>query len=157
MVSHDRLVYVCDRVNNRIQVFRADGTFVEEAFFDTSTLRSGSVWDLAFSSDQEQTYLYVVDGVNEQVRVVDRRSLELLTTFGDGGRQPGQFFGVHSVAADSKGNLYTTETYTGARLQRFLLKGVGLVPRQQGAPWPVQDAPASAHASPERGVARNRP
>ena len=81
------------------------------------------MWDLAFSADPDQTYLYVADGVNEQIHVARRLTLEWLTSFGDGGRQPGQFFGVHNLATDSKGNLYTTETYTGARLQRFLLKG----------------------------------
>jgi DNA-binding beta-propeller fold protein YncE len=136
MLSRDGLVYVCDRVNNRVQVFQKDGTFVQEAFFMTKTLRSGAVWDMAFSSDPEQTYLYIVDGVNEQVHVARRQTLEWLTSFGDGGRQPGQFFGVHSVATDSKGNLYTTETYTGARLQRFVFTGVAAVPRQQGVPWP---------------------
>ncbi len=62
---------------------------------------------------------------------------EELTNFGDDGRQPGQFFGVHSIATDSKGNLYTTETYEGKRLQKFVCKGVGPVRRgSQGVPWP---------------------
>jgi DNA-binding beta-propeller fold protein YncE len=135
-VSKDGFVYVCDRVNDRIQVFRKDGTFVKEAFFATKTLRSGSVWDMAFSRDSAETYIYVADGVNEKVYVLLRSSLELLTSFGDGGRQPGQFFGVHNVAVDSKGNLYTAETYTGARVQRFLYKGVGSVRQEQGVPWP---------------------
>ena len=135
-VSKDGLVYVCDRVNNRVQVFRKDGTFVKEAFFDKETLRSGSVWDMTFSRDPQETYLYMVDGVNEKVRVLNRSSLEVLTTFGDGGRQPGQFFGVHNVATDSQGNVYTTETYTGARVQRFLYKGIGAVKTDQGVPWP---------------------
>jgi DNA-binding beta-propeller fold protein YncE len=137
MVSKDGFVYVCDRVNDRIQVFRKDGTFVKEAFFDPKTLRSGSVWDMTFSRDPQETYLYVVDGVSEKVRVVLRSSLEVVTTFGDGGRQPGQFYGVHNITTDSKGNLYTTETYNGARVQRFLNKGVGPVARaEQGVPWP---------------------
>ena len=135
-VSKDGFVYVCDRVNDRVQVFRTDGTFVKEAFFATETIRSGSVWDMAFSRDPQETYIYQVDGVNEEVRVLRRDTLEVLTTFGDGGRQPGQFYGVHNVAVDSKGNLYTTETYNGARLQRFLYKGVRSVPRNRGVPWP---------------------
>jgi hypothetical protein len=140
MVSRDKLVYVCDRVNNRVQVFRTDGTFVREASFAPDTRRSGSVWDMAFSADPEQTYLYMADGVNEQIRVVLRETLELVTTFGDGGRQPGQFFGVHNIATDSTGNLYTTETYTGARVQRFLYKGIGDAPDLQGVPWPRPSA-----------------
>jgi DNA-binding beta-propeller fold protein YncE len=136
-VAKDGLVYVCDRVNDRVQVFQRDGTFVREAFFAPDTLRSGSVWDIGLSRDPDETYLYIVDGVNEQVRIVLRSTLEVLTTFGDGGRQPGQFFGVHNIATDSMGNLYTTETYTGARVQRFLYRGLGPVEQaDRGVPWP---------------------
>jgi hypothetical protein len=60
----------------------------------------------------------------------------VLSAFGGGGRQPGQFFGVHSIATDSKGNIYTTETYEGRRLQKFVFKGVAMVPRDQGVVWP---------------------
>jgi DNA-binding beta-propeller fold protein YncE len=137
ILSNDGLVYVCDRVNNRVQVFTRDGTFVKEAIFEPKTLRSGSVWDLALSSDPEQTYLYLVDGVNERVRVLRRETLDVITVFGGGGRQPGQFYGVHNVATDSNGNLYTTETFTGARVQRFVYRGTETVPRaEQGVPWP---------------------
>jgi len=136
-VSKDGFVYVCDRVNNRVQVFRKDGTFVKEAFFDKNTLRSGAVWDMTFSRDPQQTYIYIANGVDEKISIVLRSSLEVLTTFGDGGRQPGQFFGVHNLDTDSQGNLYATETYTGARVQRFLFKGVGPVTKaNQGPPWP---------------------
>jgi hypothetical protein len=124
-------------VNDRVQVFRKDGTFVKEAFFKTKTLRSGSVWDITFSRDPQETYIYMVDGVNEEVRIVLRSTLEVLTTFGDGGRQPGQFYGVHNITTDSKDNIYTTETYNGARLQRFINKGVRAVSKaEQGVPWP---------------------
>jgi DNA-binding beta-propeller fold protein YncE len=136
IVSKDGLVYVCDRVNDRVQVFKSDGSFVKEAFFETATIRSGSVWDMTFSHDPQQTYIYQVDGVNEEVRVLRRDTLDVVTTFGDGGRQPGQFYGVHNVAVDSKGNLYTTETYNGARLQRFIYKGIRSVPKNRGVPWP---------------------
>jgi hypothetical protein len=79
----------------------------------------------------------MADGVNEKVKIVDRQTLQELTTFGDGGRQPGQFYGVHSIAIDSKGNLYTTETYEGKRVQRFLYKGLGAVTKMnQGVLWP---------------------
>ena len=90
------------------------------------------------SRDPEETYLYMVDGVNEQVRVVLRSTLEVLTTFGDGGRQPGQFFGIHNIATDSMGNIYTTETYTRARVQRFLYRGLPVSAADQGVPWPEQ-------------------
>jgi hypothetical protein len=137
IVSNDGFVYVCDRVNDRIQVFRKDGTFVKEAFIDPDTYRSGSVWDMTFSRDPEQTYIYAANGVDEKINILLRSTLEVLTSFGDGGRQPGQFFGVHNLATDSKGNLYTTETYTGARVQRFIYKGIGPIARaEQGVLWP---------------------
>lgn len=136
-VSNDGFVYVCDRANDRIQVFKKDGTFVKETFIAKKTRRSGSVWDMTFSRDPQQTYLYVVDGINQKVYILLRDSLEMLTAFGDGGRQPGQFYGVHNIATDSKGNIYTTETYTGARVQRFLYKGFGPIKKQdQGVVWP---------------------
>src|SRR5918992_4341038 len=91
-MSNDGLVYVCDRPNDRLQVFKADGTFVKEVFIAPKTLGDGSTWDVAFSKDPQQKYMYVADGKNEKVYVMDRQSLEILTTFGDGGRQPGQFF-----------------------------------------------------------------
>ncbi len=136
-LANDGLLYVCDRVNDRIQVFQKDGKFVKEAFIAKQSLGEGSVWDVAFSKDPQQTYLYVSDGRNMKVRILRRSTLEEVASFGDGGRQPGQFFGVHSIATDSKGNIYTTETYEGKRLQRFIYKGVGAITnKNQGVIWP---------------------
>ena len=136
-LSNDGLVYVCDRANDRLQVFKPDGTFVKEQFIAKATRASGSVWDVAFSKDPQQRYLYVTDGMNNRVYVLQRDTLEVLTSFGDGGRQPGQFYGVHSIAVDSKGNLYTTETWEGKRVQKFVFKGVARVPApHQGTVWP---------------------
>jgi DNA-binding beta-propeller fold protein YncE len=136
-LSNDGLLYVCDRANDRIQVFKKDGTFVKETFVAKNTLGDGSVWDLAFSKDPQQRYLYLADGANEKVYVIQRETMEILTSFGDGGRQPGQFYAVHSIATDSKGNIYTTETYRGQRVQRFLYKGLGPVTKKdQGTVWP---------------------
>jgi DNA-binding beta-propeller fold protein YncE len=135
--TNDGLVYVCDRPNNRIQVFRKDGSFVKEQRIAPRTLGDGAVWDIAFSRDPQQRYLYLADGKNMKVYVMDRQSLEILTSFGDGGRQPGQFFAVHSIATDSRGNIYTTETYEGKRVQKFVYKGLGPVSgRNQGVVWP---------------------
>ena len=135
--SNDGLVYVCDRPNDRIQVFRKDGTFVTEKIIAPLTLGDGSMWDIAFSKDAEQRFMYVADGKNEKVYIMDRESVEILTTFGDGGRQPGLFFAVHSIATDSEGNIYTTETYEGKRVQKFVYQGMGPVTTMdQGAPWP---------------------
>ena len=137
--SNDGLVYVCDRPNDRIQVFRRDGTFVNEVFIAPRTLGDGSTWDIAFSRDPEQKYLYLADGKNMKVYVIERATLKVLTSFGDGGRQPGQFFAVHSIATDSQGNIYTTETYEGKRVQKFVFRGIGPVPPgDQGPPWPQQ-------------------
>jgi hypothetical protein len=126
-IAHDGLVYVCDRTNDRIQVFRKDGTFVKEAFIARKTLGSGSVWDIAFSTDPQQTYLIVPDGTNQQIRILRRDSLEVLSAFGRAGRWAGQFYGAHNIAADSKGNLFITETYEGKRVQRFVYRGMGPV------------------------------
>jgi DNA-binding beta-propeller fold protein YncE len=134
--SNDGLVYVCDRPNDRIQVFRKNGEFVKEKIIKPQTRGDGSVWDIAFSKDPQQKYIFLADGKNERVYVMDRQSLEIITQFGDGGRQPGQFFAVHSIATDSKGNIYTTETYEGKRVQKFVYKGMKSVEPNQGVVWP---------------------
>jgi DNA-binding beta-propeller fold protein YncE len=136
-LANDGLLYVCDRQHDRIQVFHTDGTFIKEKFFARDTLASGSTWEVAFSKDPDQKYMYITDGQNERVRIVLRDSLTELTSFGRGGRQPSEFFGVHSIAVDSKGNIYTTETYEGKRVQKFVFKGIGKVRAgDQGAVWP---------------------
>ena len=136
-ISNDKLVYVCDRASDRVQVFQQDGTFVMEAFVAPATLGSGSTWDIAFSRDPGQRFVYLADGSNQKVHVIERESMEVLTTFGTGGRQPSQFFGVHSIATDSEGNVYTTETYEGKRVQKFVYMGMGPVTEaDQGAAWP---------------------
>jgi DNA-binding beta-propeller fold protein YncE len=117
--SSDNLVYVCDRINNRYQVFRKDGTFVSESFFERGTLLNGSVSDLVLSKDAGQMFIFMVDGVNNELRIVDRRSAKTLARIGRPGRMAGQFHVVHNIAVDSLGNLYTTEVNTGQRVQKF--------------------------------------
>jgi DNA-binding beta-propeller fold protein YncE len=137
----DGFVYVCDRVNDRIQVFRKDGSFVDELRVAPQTRGGGSVWDIAFSKDPGQTYIFLADGGNERVWIIERASMQILTSFGDGGRQPGQFFGVHSIATDSQGNVYTTETFEGKRVQKFV--NLGLAPVESayvGVVWPESSA-----------------
>jgi hypothetical protein len=126
--TDDNLVYVCDRGSDRVQVFQKDGTYVDEIFIEKNTKGAGAVWDVAFSPDPDQTFLYVVDGMNEKIHVVRREGLEYLYNFGDGGRTPGQFYGAHSIATDSQGNIYTTETYEGKRVQKHLYRGMGPAP-----------------------------
>jgi len=136
-LSSDGLLYVCDRVNDRIQVFKPDGTFVREKVLYKNTLGDGAVWDIAFSKDPAQKYIFLADGSNEKIHILDRESLEVLTSFGDGGRQPGEFYAVHSIATDSKGNIFTTETYRGQRVQKFVNKGLAPVKTMdQGVVWP---------------------
>jgi hypothetical protein len=118
-VADDGLVYVCDRVNNRYQVFRKDGTFVSEAFFERETLLSGSVSNLALSTDPMQAFVFMVDGTNNELRIVERASARTVARLGRPGRMAGQFHVVHDIAIDRAGNLYTTEVNTGQRVQKF--------------------------------------
>lgn len=136
-LANDGLLYVCDRTNDRIQVFKTDGTFVKEAWVEPKTLGDGATFDVALSREPGQKYLYVADGSNMKVHVLDRQTLQVLTAFGDGGRQPGQFYAVHSIATDSKGNVFTTETYRGQRVQKFTYRGLApIVKKDQGVVWP---------------------
>jgi len=134
--ASDGTLYVCDSKNNRIQVFQKDGKFVREARIAPNTLANGAVWDVAFSRDPQQRYVYVADGSNMKVHVLERSSLNHLTSFGEGGRFAGEFLAVSGIATDSKGNVYTVEGAEGKRLQRFNFKGVGAVSRNQGILWP---------------------
>jgi len=118
-VSRDGLVYVCDRVNDRVQIFQKDGTFVAEAFFEPNTLMNGSVYDLVLSLDTNQSLMFMVDGMNSELRIIDRDSNTTRGRVGRAGRWAGQFYGVHDITLDSQGNLYTTEVGTGQRVQKF--------------------------------------
>jgi len=118
-IDKDSLVYACDRTNDRLQIFRKDGTFVSEHIYEKATRGTGSVYDLVFSPDKEQTFIYMIDGMNGEVRIVDRASKETLGRFGRPGRQVGQFTALHNIAADGQGNIYTAEVNTGQRIQKF--------------------------------------
>ena len=118
-LARDGLVYVCDRANNRIQVFRKDGTFVKEIFVERNTTQIGSVWDMVLSNDARQRYMYVADGGNNEVHVLVRETGARIGSFGRNGRMAGEFHWVHNIAIDSKGNIYTAEVDTGKRVQRF--------------------------------------
>jgi WD40 repeat protein len=122
--SNDGQIYVCDRTNNRIQVFKNDGTFVKQYVVKPKTRGDGSVWEIAFSRDPQQKFMYISDGANATVHVFDRQTMKELYWFGGGGRQPGQFYAVHSIVTNSKGDIYTTETYRGQRVQKFVYKGM---------------------------------
>jgi DNA-binding beta-propeller fold protein YncE len=140
-ISRDGMVYVCDRTSDRIQVFDKSGKFLKEMVVAKDTRGAtvaltagatavisahGSVWDLAFSNDAPQRYVFVADGVNKKVRILQRDTLAEVGGFGSGGRYPGQFLAIDGVATDALGNLYTGETHHGKRVQKF-------VPNRQGA------------------------
>ena len=118
-LSHDGLVYVCDRVNDRIQIFKTDGAFVGELQIEPQTLQNGSVWDLVLSEDRAQRYIFIADGANMQVLIFDRRSGEKLGSFGRPGHMAGNFKWVHNLAIDSSGTIYTAEVGDGRRVQKF--------------------------------------
>lgn len=120
-LDKDGLVYVCDRGNDRIQVFRKNGEFVKEAFIAKHTLAMGAPWDIVFSRDKEQQYLYVPDGTNQKVWILTRADLKVVGSFGRGGRNAGYFGWVHGIGIDSKGTIYTGEVDIYKRVQRFVL------------------------------------
>ena len=131
-LANDGLVYVCDRPNDRIQVFQKDGKFVKEGIVSKNTTGAvvggqpgfvvssfGSAWDIAFSNDPQQRYLFVADGHDKRVIVLQRDTLAEVGGFGTGGRLPGQFLAVGSIAVDSRGNVYTGEQHHGKRVQKW--------------------------------------
>ena len=131
-LAKDGTVYVCDRTSNRIQVFQKDGKFVKEGIISKNTRGTtvtgqfgvlsshGAVWDIAFSSDPQQQHIFVADGHDKKVLIVQRDTLAEVGSLGDGGRQPGRFLAVGSIATDSRGNLYTGEQHHGKRVQKFV-------------------------------------
>ena len=123
-LSRDGLLYVADRVNNRIQVFKTDGTFVTEGAVAPNTL-GGSAYDIALSADADQRYAYVVDGMSQKVHILLRDTLQEIGAFGHGGHYGGAFDAANVIATDSKGNIYVGETWESKRVQRFLYKGTG--------------------------------
>ncbi len=126
-VTNDDLVYVADRSNNRLQVFRLDGTFAKEVFIAKRTLQAeGTVHHFAVSPDKEQRFLYVVDGSNKAVRILNRQTLEIVGNIGGhAGHNAREFFHAHSAAADSKGNLFIGEVNNGQRYYKYAFKGLG--------------------------------
>jgi DNA-binding beta-propeller fold protein YncE len=122
-LSNDGKVYVCDRVNNRIQVFEASGKFLQELRVEPLTRANGSVWDMVLSHDVEQKYMYVADGANGRIYILRRADGVQLGSFGRTGRMAGEFKWIHNIAIDRQGNLYTSEVGFGRRMQKFALIG----------------------------------
>jgi DNA-binding beta-propeller fold protein YncE len=125
-ISNDGLVYVGDRVNNRVQVFQMDGKFVKEVYIERPTeAAEGTAFDIAFSPDKLQQFFYVPDGSNKKVQIVNRQNLEIVGFFGGhGGHGVGEFYHIHSIVTDSKGNIYMGEVNNGRRVLRWNYKGM---------------------------------
>ena len=140
--SVDNLVYVCERGSNQIQVFTKEGKFIQAIPIAASTpsrgpdcggpgdpMRGmcGTTYNLTFSHDAPQKYLFVADGTNHKVWIHDRKSGAMVGSIGSLGRMAGQFFWIDAIAMDSMGNLYTGEVWTGKRVQKFnLMNGDGI-------------------------------
>jgi DNA-binding beta-propeller fold protein YncE len=120
-ISRDGLVYVCDRVNDRMQVFTKQGKFVKEFTLRPATLGMGSVWQFTFSTDEHQKFLLVADGENNVIWTLRREDGAVLGQTGHNGRNAGQFHWLHQLVSDSGGDLYTGEVDTGKRIQKFVL------------------------------------
>jgi hypothetical protein len=126
-ISNDGIVYVADRNNNRVQAFTLDGKFLKEAFVarEIPMVGFGTVNSVALSADPEQRFLYVCEGHQQRIRVLDRQTLQEIpeARFGHVGAQPGMFLGLHIIATDGRGNLYTGDGRDG-RVQKFVFKGL---------------------------------
>jgi hypothetical protein len=119
-LARDGRVYVCDRLNNRVQVFDHAGRFLSEFTVAPDTAGNGSVWDLVLSRDPQQRWLFLADGRNNQIVTLLRDTGQPLTTLGRAGRGAGDFHWVHDLAIDAAGNLYAGEVDTGKRVQKFV-------------------------------------
>ena len=124
-ISRDGYVYVADRTNNRIQVFRKDGTYVTEVFVAKRTLLLGAASGFALSTDPQQRFLYMIDGANHHVWILERQTLKIIARFGQQGLWGGFLNVPHAIAVDGRGNIYVGENFDARRFQRFLFKGLG--------------------------------
>ena len=153
---------MADRPNRRVQVFTPDGKYVTQTFINRSGPSPQSAAGLAFSPDAQQQFLYVADYGNSRIAVLDRKSLQLLYQFGQRSEKPGDFQGLHHLAIDSKGNLYTGEVAPGARAQRFVFKGLSntlppnAMTRRRPRRRPSGQAAPAARRPRARGRARFR-
>ena len=127
-ISNDGVVYVADRANNRIQTFTLDGVFLKEGFVKRESDGTGSAFGVGLSADPQQRFLYVADGSNERIAILDRKTLEEIGQIGRAGRKAGEFFHLHSLGVDPKGNIVTGESQ-GYRVQKFIYKGLSTASR----------------------------
>jgi len=119
-ISNDGLVYAADRNANRIQVTTKEGKFLKEFILAPTTGEGGSTGGVAFSPDKAQRFLYISDLTNNCIWFLNREDGKVVAKMGSAGQNGGQFFGLHMIAVDSKGNIYTGEVQNGERVQRFV-------------------------------------
>ena len=125
-VSNDGIVYVTDRANNRIQAFTLEGKFIKEGFIKRESQGTGTAFGVGLSADPQQRFLYIADGSNERIAILDRQSLQEIGHIGGPGRKAGEFFHLHSLDVDPQGNIVTGESQ-GYRVQKFVFKGLTTV------------------------------
>jgi hypothetical protein len=119
-ISNDGFLYAADRMANRIQVFTKAGKYVKEFIMAPMTGVGGSTGGVMFSPDKQQKFLYISDLTNNHIWFLNREDGKVVGQMGSMGQNGGQFFGLHMIATDSKGNIYTGEVFAGERVQRFL-------------------------------------
>jgi sugar lactone lactonase YvrE len=122
-VSNDGIVYVTDRANNRVQAFTLEGKFIKEGFIKRETKGTGTAFGVGLSADPQQRFMYIADGSNERIAILDRQSLQEIGHIGGPGRKAGEFFHLHSLDVDPQGNIVTGESQ-GYRVQKFVFKGL---------------------------------
>jgi aerobic-type carbon monoxide dehydrogenase small subunit (CoxS/CutS family) len=131
-LSKDGFVYVADRINDRIQVFRRDGTFVREGFIAPRTLLAGSASGLAFSPDQR--FLYVIDGANHHVWILLRETLQVVDHIGQQG-----IFGGSLNVPHATGTCTSVKTSMAGASNEFVYKGMGAPTGQTPVLWVIRD------------------
>jgi hypothetical protein len=145
VVSDDGLVYVADRSNRRMQVFDTQGKYITQMFLNRAGPAAGSVTGMALSKDPAQRFIYLSDYGNSHIAVVDRKTLKVLYQFGQRGKEPGNFQGIHLIDVDAAGNIYAAEVAPGMRAQRFLYKGLSkTLPANALTPEQLDPKPAPA-------------
>jgi DNA-binding beta-propeller fold protein YncE len=127
VMSNDGLVYVCDRLGNRVEVFDKMGNFKMNIVVESKTARRanyavGTACWIAFSADPAQRFAYVGNCSDDDIRILDRATGQALSSFGRPGNQVGELMDPHSLAVDSKGNLIVGEVPFGGRLTMFRLR-----------------------------------
>jgi hypothetical protein len=124
-ISNDGLVYAADRAAERIHVTTKDGKFVKEFIISAPGSKRndsdrGAAGGVAFSPDKAQRFLYICDIKNNTIWFINRDDGRIVGRLGSMGESGGQFFGLHMIATDSRGYIYTGEVFAGQRVQRFV-------------------------------------